>query len=229
MALPRLNDTPQYTITIPSTGEEVKFRPYLVKEEKVLLLASETQDIAQILNSIQQTISACVENDINIESLSTFDLEYMFMKIRSKSVGEKVEMVIPCPECETPVPFNFDIDEIAVDETDFDRKVQLTDSISLDLRWPSYSKIDLNDDDVGFQLIISCIEAVCTEEERILIDDEPEESITEFLDNLTSEQFKKIAVVVEKLPKVYFVVEETCRNCNTHVDQRIEGLQNFFQ
>lgn len=229
MALPKLNETPRYTMTIPSTGLEVKFRPWLVKEEKIMLIASESNDMEMAVQAISDTVEACVSEGMDVNTLSTFDLEYMFLKIRSKSVGERVELSFPCGNCDHPVPFFFDMDEIKVDKADFDRTVEITDTVSLSLRWPSYANIDMKTDNLGFEMITACIEAVCTEEERILLDDEPREDVRAFLENLTTEQFSKIAKVVESIPKVYFEIDETCSACQSPVKQRVEGLQNFFQ
>jgi hypothetical protein len=145
-------------------------------------------------------------------------------------VGEKVEMTIPCVECETPVPFDFDLDDIQVDDISFQKNVKLTDDISIDLRWPSYNRLNLEDpEQLGFEMITATIEAVCTPDERIIVDDEPKEEVVTFLESLTTEQFKKISNVVEVLPRVYFLIDRTCSKCGTHVNRRIEGLQNFFQ
>ena len=230
MALPILNDTPQYTMTIPSSGKEVKFRPYLIKEEKVLLIAAESQDMGQAISAIQDTIEACTHGVLDPTKLATFDLEYAYLKIRSKSVGERVELTLDCAACDKPVPFMFDMKEVKIDIPEMQWNVQITDTISVDLQWPRYADIDLNADasEVGFEMVAASIKAVCTEDERIMVADEPKEEVMQFLYNLTSDQFEKIVSVVSNIPKVYYEVEETCSACGTGLKQQIQGIKSFF-
>ena len=230
MALPKLNDTPKYELKIPSTGKKVKFRPYLVKEEKVLLMAAETGDINQVMNSIIDTVCACTNDKVDRTQLTTFDLEYMFVKIRSKSVGENVELNLKCESCEHPNNHTVNLDEVECVNKRSDYVVQLTDKIAVELKYPSYGSIDLTGDDstLGFEVLANCISAVLTEDERIDIADEPKESVHEFLESMSKDQFDKLSDVLNDMPQVKMDVSFDCEKCEHHNELQIKGIQSFF-
>jgi hypothetical protein len=230
MSLPKLNDVPKYIMTVPSSGKKIKYRPYLVREEKVLLLAAESKDVNQSIEAMTDTVLACVEDGIDPATLSTFDLEYMFLKIRSKSAGERIDVTIPCEHCEHRNVQTIDIEGIEIAMNELQTNVELTENISVDLKWPSYSDIEYVDDpnELGFEVLSACIEAVCTNEERILVKDESKEEVRLFLESLTADQFRKISQVVESIPKVSYPIEFDCEECNKHNDLVIEGVQSFF-
>jgi len=230
MALPLLNETPTYQLVVPSTGKKIKYRPYLVKEEKILLMANETKDETQIINAITDTIVACTDNKIKIEELTTFDLEFLFLKIRSKSVGENVELFLPCSSCkqrnETVV--NLDLIECPVVETE--NLIQVNDSVSVEMKYPSYFDIEQGGDEseVAFNVVSSCIKAVITKEERFDISDEPKETVRAFLESMTSAQFANIAEFVQSLPQIKHTIEFDCDNCGEHNSIEVKGIHNFF-
>ena len=180
MALPKLNDKPKYELVIPSTQKKVKFRPYLVKEEKVLMLAMESQDQIQIFEAIADTIEACVDGDIDKNALTTFDIEYMFVKIRTKSVGENIKLTPKCEECEEENEINIGLDEIIINIPEENHIIKISDDINIKMRWPSFLSV-LSDDVVNdkseteqtFKMISKCIESVMTEDENMMFKDEP--------------------------------------------------------
>ena len=129
MALPKLNDSPKYELVIPSSQQNVRYRPYLVKEEKVLMLEMESEDQAHILNTISDTIISCVEEPINRRSLTTFDIEYMFLQIRSKSVGESVDLKLKCESCDTPNDISIKLSDINIDIPNVEKRINITDEI----------------------------------------------------------------------------------------------------
>ena len=180
MALPKLNAAPKYEVVVPSTGQQVRYRPYLVKEEKILMMAMESQDQKQALAAIVDTIGSCVQEDLNTSDLTTFDVEYLFTQIRSKSVGETAKIAIPCQHCETENEVVIKLDDIKVgNPPGLESKIQITDNIALQMRWPSYNELvdfnqDLNQTELTFKMIASCIDSVLTEEEAIKMRDEPE-------------------------------------------------------
>ena len=138
MALPKLNDAPKYEIAVPSTGQKVRYRPYLVKEEKVLMLAMESQDQRSALNAIVDTIESCVQDDLNTKDLTTFDVEYLFTQIRSKSVGETAKIGVTCTHCDQQNEIEIKLDDIKVGNPDgLETNIELTDNITLLMRWPS--------------------------------------------------------------------------------------------
>lgn len=236
MALPKLNNTPKYDLTIPSTNKKVKFRPYLVKEEKVLLLAAETKDQQAVLSAILETINACVEGEYDINKLTTFDIEYMFVKLRSKSVGEKSEIGIKCSHCDHQNKVAVNIEEIQVDVPKVDFMVPLTSNITVEMRWPSFKSITSNHKilssnsatEQNLELVLSVIAAIHTTDERIDLKDVSKKEVEEFIDSMTADQFNKIRTFVEQIPKLSHNVNFDCEQCNNHNEVTLEGLQNFF-
>jgi hypothetical protein len=230
MALPLLNETPKYTMTIPSTGQTVRFRPYLVKEEKVLLLASESNDINQVMNAVFDTIAACVAEPIDRKKLTTFDLEYMFIKIRSKSVGENVELNLACDACSETNKAQVNLEEIDCNVTTEKTVIKLSEEVSVEMKYPSYDSIDLNGDEteLGFEILANCLDAVLTEEERIDIADEPKESVRAFLESMSKEQFDLLADFMNDLPQIKTHVDYTCHKCGHENSVKVAGMQSFF-
>lgn len=231
MALPLLNETPLYTMTVPSTGKKIKYRPYLVKEEKVLLMANESQDKEQILNAIIDTITACTDGKVKTDDLTTFDMEYIFIKLRAKSVGETVTLYLPCDSCKqrNEVMFNLDDVQCPVDK-DASNMIQINKDIYVEMRYPNYRQIETSEDqgEIAFNIIASCLKAVITEDERIDLDDETPSEIKRFLDSMTTEQFRKVSEFVKKMPRVEYTIEFDCSACSHHNEIEIKGMQNFF-
>lgn len=235
MALPKLNDQPKYDLVIPSTQQTVRYRPFLVKEEKVLLLAMESQDQNQILNSIVDTIKACVQNDIDVSKLHTYDTEYMFLQIRSKSVGEVSKVSIACEECGEKHEVDIPIEQIEIKGSGDNKIIQLNDSVSVELSYPSYHKLM---DDKGIQsentaeslfaMIRLVIKTVLTEDERINMSDEPLESVNEFIESMNNEQFTQIKEFVDAMPKLTYTAEFKCGDCGHDNSIVLEGIQSFF-
>lgn len=238
MPLPKIS-TPSYHLTLPSTGKEIKYRPFLVREEKLLVLALESEDVKQITEAIKTIIKSCIETrGIKVETLPTFDIEYLFLNIRGKSVGEEIEVNIICPDDgETTVPVKINIDEIEVKKFDgHDKKIKIDDNIMLEMKYPSLDQFiknnfDLNaanDMDQAFDLISSCIDTIYTEDEVWSTSDVTKKEITEFLDQMNSLQFKKIETFFETMPKLSYNIK--VKNPKTKVENEVilEGLSSFF-
>tara|TARA_B100001057_G_scaffold109881_1_gene107909 strand:+ start:27472 stop:28176 length:705 start_codon:yes stop_codon:yes gene_type:complete len=234
MALPKINSAPKYEITIPSTQKTVRYRPYLVKEEKILMMAMETQDQKQALAAIVDTIESCVEEPIERNRLTTFDVEYLFTQIRSKSVGETAKIGMSCQECETT-------NEISVPLTDVNVKnlenqvdtIELTPEIKLKMKWPSFSDIIITEDmgtgtEQTFKLIGHCIDSVQTPTENIRLSDETEQEVQEFIESLSSAQFNMIREHVDKIPRMEYDIEFTCQKCNAENKVTLSGISDFF-
>lgn len=246
MALPKVNVLPKFELTIPSTQKKAFFRPYLVKEEKVLLLALESEDVGQIIDAISRTITECSEGGLDMSLLTTFDIEYIFTKVRAKSVGEIVRMKFQCNneieedgklrKCNhvTEVPIN--IDKVEVDVPKMEKVVKLSDNISVELQWPPYQSIlhDINtitEDapiETLFTLASKCIAAVLTVDERLDVRDETEEEIVSFIESLSSQQFEKITAFLNKMPKLKYETEYDCDACGTKHTLKLEGMTDFF-
>lgn len=235
MALPQLNTTPKYELKVPSTGKTIKFRPFLVKEQKVLLIAYESQDRRAIIQSMLDTIKACAD-DIDLKKLTTFDVDYIFTQIRAKSVGEVVELNMQCTQCETNNEVKVNLEEVKMDVKKQDMLIEVTNEITVKLKYPDYHffirnpKI-LNSEsraEVITDLIISCIDSVQTADENINIADEPREEVETFIESLTTSQFEKISEFVQGLPKMSHEVNFTCVNCKHENTRKLEGLEDFF-
>lgn len=234
MALPSLNATPSYELTIPSTQEKVKFRPFLVKEQKILMLAYESQDKKQVINSILDTIRSCVDG-IEVSKLTTFDVDYIFTQLRAKSVGEKIALNLVCEECTQPTQVDVNIEEITVDAKESEKVVKLTDEVSVKLRYPSYyefiANIDMNSNsqtNTIMKVITTCMDSVITEEEHISLKDETEEEVMKFIDSMNSEQFEAVSKFVQDMPIIKKDVHFACSHCSHEQTKELKGLDDFF-
>lgn len=235
MALPKLNQSPQYELEVPSTKQKIHFRPYLVKEEKILMLAHESNSQNEQINAVINTIQACVQENLNINSLPTFDIDYIFTKIRTKSVGETTRLKYGCTHCdhkENEVEIN--LDTVVVDIPDVNNTIQVTDDVTVIVDYPTYKtmmQIDEQIRDTGaglIEIIARSIKQINTEEEVILSKDCKPEELTEFVDSMTSDQFKKIADYFQVMPQVKIDHEFVCSGCNQNNKIEIRGLENFF-
>ena len=234
MALPIMNELPKYEVTIPSSGKKTRFRPYLVKEEKALMMAFETGDQITGLNGVIDTINACLDDPIDRKKLTSFDVEYLILKIRSKSVGEKIDINVKCKECEHSTSTSVVTDDIKVSESKHDKLITLTDKISLEMKYPSLDIISkFNDKSESqtedlFKLVALCIDTILTEEERIDVKDNTEEELLDFLGSLTGEQFKKLSDFLSGIPKLSHAIKFKCSKCEKENEIIVEGLASFF-
>ena len=235
MALPKLNSSPSYETTIPSTGKQVFFRPFLVKEQKNLLIAMETQDQKDLVRAIVSTINACVASDIEDE-LTTFDVDYLFTMIRSKSVGESSEVSMKCVECETDNPVNVQLDTIKLNNEVKNVFIPITEEIKVKMKYPTYDEFLQNEklfNSTSFtesllELIIVCIDSIITEEERFSIKDESKEEVINFIESMTTAQFDMIAEFVTNIPAISQTGKFTCSNCGKENDYLLKGMDDFF-
>ena len=238
MPLPKIA-TPKYELELPSTGETIQFRPFLVKEEKLLVIALESEDNKQITTAIKTVIKNCIlTKGVKVESLPTFDIEYLFLNIRGKSVGEEIEVNIICPDDEeTQVSVTINLDDIKVEKSeDHTNKVKLDDTIMMQMKYPSLDQFiknnfnfeDKNAMDQSFELIGSCIDTIFTEDEAWSVADCTKKEIIEFLESMNSSQFKKIEEFFTTMPKLSHTVK--VKNPNTKVESEVvlEGLASFF-
>lgn len=234
MALPKLNDVPKYELTIPSTDKKVYFRPFLVKEQKVLMMALETQDDKQILKSITDTIEACLEEDINVNTLATFDVEYMFTQIRSKSVGETTEILAECTHCNAQNKVKVKLDDIKIDVNKDEQIIKLNELYTIKMRYPKYtSMIDKDEGETSvtkvlYNLVMTCLDELRTENEIIKFDDEPESEVVSFIENITTDQFDMLLKFVNELPSLKHDIEFKCESCNKENKLTLQGIADFF-
>ena len=239
MPLPKIA-TPTYELELPSTGKSIKYRPFLVKEEKVLVIALESEDTKQITNAIKAVLKNCVlTKGIKVETLPTFDIEYLFLNIRGKSVGEALDLIVTCPDDnETTVPVKVYIDEIGIKTNDQHKKdIVLDSNLTLRMKYPSMNEFiannfeisgDVDQLDQSFDIIASCIDMVYNDEESWAASDCTKKELKEWLQDLNSKQFKELETFFETMPKLSHTLKVT--NPNTKVENEIvlEGLASFF-
>ena len=237
MALPKLNDMPKYSVTIPSLKQEVRVRPFVVKEEKILLIAMESKDPKQIAHAIIDTIRSCVEDEFDTNKLTSYDVEYLFTQIRGKSVGETSTVLISCPDCEKDNEVTVNINELKIQGEIPNSKIKISDTITIEMKPPSYLQIAENEKimsensttmDRVFGLLISSIDAVLTEEERFSFKDATHQEATEFLESMSQEQFAKVRKYMEEQPSLKHDIEYDCVGCGKHQKLTLEGMQDFF-
>ncbi len=238
MPLPKIA-TPTYELELPSTGATIKYRPFLVKEEKVLVIALESEDNKQITNAIKAVLKNCIlSKGIKVESLPTFDIEYLFLNIRGKSVGEDLEVNIICPDDEkTQVPVTIALDEIEVQKDDnHTNKIKVDDSIMMEMKYPSLDQFIKNNFDFkdgsqldqSFDLIASCIDKIYTEDEVWAAADCTKKEMKDFLEQMNSNQFKAIESFFETMPKLSHSVSVTNPKTKVKSEVVLEGLASFF-
>jgi hypothetical protein len=238
MALPKLNNTPYYDVTIPSTGVKTRYRPYLVKEEKVLLIASESDDDHAMSEAMLNVICECVEN-LNKSELTTFDIQYLFLQLRSKSVGETSDLLFTCQneDCSHQNDFKLKLSDVKVDmPKDKNDKIELSEDMILELKYPTYENM-INDkimryaetgSEIMYQTVLLSLEALQTNDERMIFVEEPIEDIIEFIGNLSTAQFNKITDFTNNIPVLKHDVEFTCQKCNHKNKSLIAGNADFF-
>lgn len=236
MALPLLNASPKYELTIPSTGKKLRYRPFLVKEQKILLLAYEAQDKSQIINAILDTVTACVEGIADVCDLTTFDVDYIFTQIRSKSVGEKVDLQISCSSCQHPNDVQINLEDITVEVKKDSEIIKLNDDISVKMKYPNYNRFMLNSNifnvttasEMIIEIVISSIDSIMTENENILAKDETREELLSFVESMNSEQFEKVSSFVEAMPVMKHEVNFKCVKCGEQNTRLLKGIDDFF-
>ena len=238
MPLPKIA-TPIYELEIPSLKKKIRYRPFLVKEEKILIIALESEDSKQIANAVKNVITNCIlSKGIKVEDLPTFDTEYLFLNIRGKSVGETVDVLITCPDDgTTQVPISINLDEINVEvDPKHSRDIKLDDSLTLRMRYPSMTEFIKNNFDSGesvsvddtFDLIVSCIDQIYSEEESWAASDSTKKELLDFVEQLSSKQFKEVEKFFETMPKLSHTLKITNPNTKVESEVVLEGLSAFF-
>ena len=249
MGLPTIA-VPQYTLTIPSSGKEVKFRPFLVKEEKILLLAMESENQKQIIEATKTIVENCLYTDMNIDDMPAFDLEYVFLQLRGKAKGEVVELKYTCPKCEGEIPVAINLDAIKIikhkDHTD---NIKINDSIGIVMKYPNLilqeKLADITKDKSAieslFETMVHCVDYIYDNENTYPSKDHTPKEVYDFLESLTDDQFQKIAVFFDTIPALKHDVELKCPNkakgkgkekdrkdCGYKEQLTLEGLGSFF-
>ena len=234
MALPKL-ETPTYTLLMPSTDEEIKFRPFLVKEQKRMLMAQESEDSTEMVDAVNQLIQDCTFNKVDTKKIAMFDAEYIFLQIRSKSVGSKVDVQVTCPDDkETKVPVNIDLDDIKVAMMEeHTNEIQLTDEIKIVFKYPlldTFTKYTKSSDTAKmiFDLTADCIEEVHFNDEVTNKVDMSKKDLDEFLESLSTEQFGMLVKFFETMPRLRHRIEVTNPKTEVTSEVMLEGIQSFL-
>tara|TARA_B100000575_G_C23072602_1_gene617884 strand:- start:442 stop:1149 length:708 start_codon:yes stop_codon:yes gene_type:complete len=234
MALPQVNSS-RYSVFVPGLNKEVEFRPYLVKEEKILMMAMESSDQKQILGAIKDVIEACVFDNINVNNLAVFDLEILFLHLRAKSVGERINVNMKCQgkDCGVETPIEIDLEDIKAPSIEpEDKIVMLSDEIGMTLRYPSFKDIQKFDPeylekiDGIMELLVLCIENIFDTEE--VYENSTNKEKMEFIENLNTDQFQTISKFFDGMPSLKHDVEFTCIKCEKENKVELRGIQSFF-
>ena len=243
MALPKVS-TPTYELTVPSTGEKVSYRPFLVKEEKTLLMAAEDQNISTITKAMRDIISTCTEGEVDLKNLAPYDIEYIFLQLRGKSVGDVINLnlkkpdSIECEESECPgsTEIKVNIDDIKIDTSSIvDSKIQLTEDIGIKLGFPQLDSVQkyttkgggMTPDGV-FKMINDCIEYIWEGKEIYKAKDSTKKELNDFIESLNTEQFNKIRDFFESMPRLRHEITWTCPKCDKSAPLLLEGIDSFF-
>jgi len=239
MPLPKIS-TPTYELELPSTGKKIRYRPFLVREEKILLIALESEDTKQISNAIVQILSDCImTKTVKVSELSTFDIEYLFLNVRAKSVGETVEVNVTCPDDgETQVKMEIAIDDIKVQkDPKHTNIIKLDDNLSMKLKYPSLEQFvennfevngENNEVDKSLAMIITCIDTVYDEEESWSAADCTKKELQEFVEQMNTKQFKEIENFFVTMPKLAHTIKVKNPNTKKTSEVVLEGLASFF-
>ena len=229
MSLPKLQ-TPTYELILPSTGDKIKFRPFLVKEYKILLttLDSDNEEINRVVTEL---VDACTFNKLKIDTLANFDIEYIFLNIRAKSIGEITNLLLNCNNCDNQISFDLNLTKAQVEKSpEHSSKINLTDKIIIEMRYPKFDEmIDIYQNfksDKIVELLSTCIKAVYTED--TVYEEYTKEELLEFVNSFSKDQFEMIENFFLTMPKLVQNIEQDCNKCGSHNELKLEGLQNFF-
>tara|TARA_B100000073_G_C23535467_1_gene493769 strand:- start:19 stop:708 length:690 start_codon:yes stop_codon:yes gene_type:complete len=227
--LPKI-DTPIFSFTQPSTGKDIRFRPFVVKEEKILMLANDGGEIGDMVSAAQQVVQNCIVDDIDVNDFTIFDLQWLFLKIKSKSTGEIQPFQLGCGACQAKVAYDLNLDEIEVQGLDQDHKdlIQVNENVAIKLKWPTAEVYAVNEqvDDEG--IVAMCIDHVIDGEEIINIREEPIEEVIAFIESLPLNVYGEVKDFFLNMPKVEHIIEFTCPKCDKENYIGISGYEHFF-
>jgi len=229
MSLPKLN-TPVYEAILPSTDKVIKFRPFLVKEEKVLLTAMEDGSQTALMNAIKTILKNCVQGNLDVERLPLFDIEYLFLKLRSKSIGEISEIGLKCTdiECGGVNQISINMDEIEITKPEgHNRKIMISDEVGVMMSYPVMKTSGITEED-GMAIVKDCIEMIFTEEETHERDSFTSKELDEFIESMDTKQFGKIKEFFDSMPKLQHTINYKCEKCGEDKEVTLQGLDSFF-
>lgn len=234
MALPKLNAV-MYDLELPYSKRKIQYRPFVVGEQKQLMIAMETKDDKQIMTTMKQAITACTNNTVEVGTLPLFELEYLFLNIRMKSVGEKTKIILECGTCQAQNAIDVDLrDTEFVEKKKVDDIIFLTDTVALKMNIPSMDilnktqKDKLTTAEQVFELTAACVASILDKEDEYVIDDSNRKELYEFIDSLSTDQFTKIQEWFDNMPSLKLHIKHVCDNCKSNMDTEMQGISNFF-
>lgn len=233
--------TPTYTMVIPSTETPVKYRPFLVREEKALLIAQQSEDVVVMVNTLKDVINSCVIDNIDVNKLATFDIEYMFTQIRAKSVGEVIELIFPCDvdhgvdneKARVKVPIDL-TSLVVVKNPEHSSRIDLFGDVGVVMKYPTIEimkkleKLESNSLEAVFDIIAASIDYIYQGDEIYYGKEQTQDELSQFFNNLTSEQFLKVQQFFETMPRIRKEIDYTCPLCGKEHHKVLEGMQSFF-
>lgn len=237
MALPIIA-TPKYELTVPSSGKKINYRPFLVKEEKILLLANETKDQKQIINAMRDIITNCTFGEVDVKTLATFDIEYIFLQLRARSVGETIEVKVKCRSCETENPLTINIADVEVKkEKGNQNNIRVANNTGIIFRYPNFEALqklestgtDTQKTEELMSFIASCIETIYDDKQVYQSTDYTQKDLVEFLESLPQNAFKNIMEFFNKMPYITHTTSIKCKKCGKEEAVELKGAQDFFQ
>jgi hypothetical protein len=232
MAIPKL-EVPTYELTQPSTGKKIRYRPFLVKEHKALLMMTGSSD-SEIARVIEEIVDVCTFNKLNVKQLPNFDLEYIFTQLRARAIGEKLGLVITCSSCETKFDYSVNLNDLQVEkDSEHQSKFLITDTVGVEMKYPRFQNVanifaTMTADEV-YETVLSCIKATWTKDgDYYEVTDDDREDLEEFINSMTLDQFAKIEKFFETMPKLTHKISAVCPSCVATNRTKLEGLINFF-
>ena len=226
--------TPKYDMIIPSTGKQITYRPYLIKEEKILLIALESEDENQIENAVSNIIKECIEDDVDVQELTTFDVEFIFLTLRSKSVGEGVKLKMKCTECEEGTEIKIELEKVKVKNNDNkELQVKINEEMTIDLHWPKIKdkltkEEKVTDTESIITLVAKTIDTIYYGEEIHVTKNVPLSEVKDFVEGLSTDQFKSVLELMTNIPYVSYDIEFICNSCKHENKKELKGLVDFF-
>ena len=228
--LPKLA-VPSFTVTVPSTNKKVKMRPFLVKEEKILLAAKESKNPEDVVLAMKDIIFACSFEVLDVEKLATFDIEFLFIKLRGASVGEVVEINFSCPECKKKIEIEIDLEKVKIKkDKKHSKNIAISEDVIITMNYPTLESVmeDSEDPEKMFALVVSMVDSVMIGDVIYNSSDLSKEEIGEFLDSMTSGQFSKVKEFFDTMPRMSYNINEKCSHCGFIVKHEFKGLSDFF-
>lgn len=231
--LPKVQ-TPSYSLTLPSSGKKIEFRPFLVKEQKALLIAMESPEDNAMTETTLAVVQACLFDKVNVKQLPKVDVDYIFMKLREKSVGEQIELVVTCSDCKKTQDYIFDVTKIKVDKSEnHSNNIQISPDMGLIMRLPTFNEVSdlMNDYTVEniYKTVVQCIEQIYDSETVYLTKDMKYQDIENWVDDLTQEQYEKLEEFYKTAPRLVSQIEYTCKSCGKEHKIELEGIEDFFE